>query len=166
MAKARFAEGLKILTTIAPIAFTTSAKVGDPCDLAQTQWATFLVALGAMTSDSTDTVTITVECSTGTSTASTDIAIAFNYRLTAAVGTDEHGAITAATSAGVALNAATHDNMTLVIDVDPAAIPAQDEDAKYIRVVATPSTHVASGVVCMTALLEPRYPGNASPDVT
>lgn len=163
MAKANYAEGLKILPILAPVAFTTSAVQSQYVDLKNNHWATFLVSLGLMTSDSTDTVTVTVECSTAGSSNASEIKLAYQYRLSAAVGTDSMGAITAATTDGVVLNAADDDSKLLVIDVDPATIPAKMADGRFLRVVATPSAQVASGVIAITALLEPRYPGNAIP---
>lgn len=160
----RFAEGLKVLPLLAPQAITTSATASSYVDLDGAHWATFLVSLGAWTSDSTDTVTFTVEASTAGSSNATEAAIAYTYRLASAIDTDSMGAITAATTAGVALTA-TDDNKVLVIDVDPAAVAAT-ADRRYLRVVATPSSHNASTLLSVCAFLEPRYPGNSIPSAT
>ena len=165
MAKIRYAEGLKVLPILAPADITTTQTNSEPVYLREAQWVTFMVQLGAMTSDSTDVVVITVESSTGQSTAATDEGIAFNYRLASAVATDSMGAITAATSDGVTLTA-TDDNKLLVIDVDPAYVAGKDTDATYLRVVATPTSDVASLIIGMTVVIEPRYPGNSMNSAT
>ena len=162
----RYAEGLKVLPILAPQNMTTSAVSSGEVWLREAQWVTFLVPFGAFTSDSTDVVVITVESSTSNSTAATDEAIAFNYRLSSAVDTDSMGAITAATSDGVTLGATSDDNKCLIIDVDPAYVAAQDTDAQYLRVVATPSDAVAGLQIAAIAVIEPRYPGNSMNSAT
>jgi len=164
----RYAEGLKVLPILAPSDISGSAATSSqPIWLREVQWVSFLVYFGAMTSDSTDTITVTVESSTGQSTASTDEAIAFNYRLASAVATDSMGAITAATSDGLAITADAYDNKALIIDVDPAYVAGKDTDAVYLRLVFTrSSTDLASFFVGATAILEPRYPGNSMNSAT
>jgi len=164
--KIHFAEGLTVLPILAPIAFTTSAMDTEAVDMAKNHWATFLVSFGAMTSDSTDTVTVTVMCSS-VDTSATGEEVAFVYRLSAAVDTDDMGAITAGTSDGVAVTAE-DDGKMLVIDVDPCVIASKhsDLDARYIWLKLTPSSAVAAGVVSVVACLEPRYPGNDIPSST
>lgn len=163
---ARFGEKYKILPHLAVQNITTSAASGDAVALKYCHWVTFLVNLGAMTSDSTDTVTFTVESSTGTSTNSNDVPIPFTYRLISAVGTDTYGDATTASTSGVALNAANHDNYMLMIDVDPSILPVEDSDAAYVRCVATPSAENAGCLLSMTTIADFRYPGQAQPDVT
>jgi hypothetical protein len=163
---ARFMEKYKILPHLAPQSITTSAASGDAVALKYCHWVTFLVSLGAMTSDSTDTVTITVESSTGTSTNSNDVPIPFMYRLSAAVGTDTWGDATTCSTAGFALNAATHDNMVLAVEVNPDILPVEDSDAAYCRCVATPSSNNAGCLITMTTIADFRYPGQTQPDVT
>lgn len=163
---ARYAQKLKMLPVIAPVAFTTSPVASQYVDVGENHWATFLVSFGLMTSDSTDTVTLTVECSTAASSNANEVKLAYKYRLSAAVGTDSMGAITAATSDGMSINAADDDSKMLVIDVDPATIPAKLTDGRFLRLVATPSAQMASGVISAVALLEPRYPGDVQPSAT
>lgn len=163
MNSARYAQGLKMLPVLAPVALTTSAVSCQSVDMDQNHWATFLVSFGVMTSDATDVITVTVEASTASATAATDTAIAFKYRLSAAVGTDTMGAISDATTAGVAITA-TSDNKMLVIDVDAAVLPAVGDDFKFLRVVLTPSAEHGGSIISAVALLEPRYPGNTIPD--
>ena len=110
--------------------------------------------------------TVTVEASTAGSSNATEAAISFSYRLSAAVATDTMGAITAATSAGVALVTA-DDNKVLVIDVDPAALNSNPgADYRFLRVVVTPSSDNSVTDVGVIAVCEPRYPGNAIPSST
>lgn len=160
----RFAEGLKVLPILAPIAFTTAAIDTEAVDMKEFHWATFLVQFGAMTSDSTDTVTVTVTCSS-VDTSATGTDIAFVYRLSSAVDTDSMGAITAATATGVAVTAA-DDAKLLVIDVDPQALPKANSIGSFLWLKLTPSAEMAAGVVGVIAVLEPRFPGNAIPSST
>jgi hypothetical protein len=165
MAKIRYAEGLKVLPILAPVALTTSAVTCAGVHMDVNQWATFLISFGVMTSDATDTVTVTVEASTSGSTAATSTAIAFKYRLSAAVATDTMGTITDATAAGVAVTA-TSDAMMLVVDVNPDALPAVGEDATWLHVTLTPSAEHGGSIISAVAVLEPRYPANLAPSST
>lgn len=159
----RYAELVKVYPVLAPADIVATATNTAPVDMDMVNWLSFWVQFGALTSDSTDICTITVESSTGTSTAATDSAIAFSYRLSAAVPTDTMGAITAATTAGIAVPTATDDNKGVWIDIDPAAVTAADTDAKYVRVVLTPNAEMASCIVGATAFIEHRFPGNSIP---
>jgi hypothetical protein len=160
----RYAQGLKVLPILAPIAFTTAAIDTEAVDMKEFHWATFLVQFGAMTSDSTDTVTVTVQCSS-VDTSATGDDIAFVYRLSSAVDTDSMGAITAATATGVAVTAA-DDAKLLIIDVNPDALPAVNSKGCFLGLKLTPSAEMAAGVVGVIAVLEPRFPGNAIPSST
>lgn len=162
----RFAEKLKVLPVLAPVQTTDAGT--QFVDLEQAQWLTFLVTLGAITSDSTDTINVTVECSTATSTAATDIQLPFHYRLSSAVATDSMGAIsTAAAATGVTVTA-TDDDKVLIIDVDPACVPSQTSytNHRYCRLFFDLSSEVATNIVGAIAIIEPRYPGNAIPSST
>lgn len=154
-------EGVSYLPVLAPVAFTTSALDTERVDMSLNHWATFLVDFGLMTSDSTDTVTVTVKCSS-VDTSATGDAIAFTYRLSSAVGTDSMGAITAATTAGVAVTAE-DDSKLLIVDVDPTKLPAAKSDGRFVYLELTPSADMGSGVVSVVAILDPRYPGNDIP---
>ena len=157
--KIRYAEGLKVLPVLAPVDTTTSAVSTEAVSLAQAHWCTFIVQFGNFTSDSTDTVVLTVESSTASATAATDEAIAFSYRLSAAVATDSMGAITAATSDGATFGADSDDSKCVIIDVDPSYVAGKDTDAKFVRVVATPSSNVGALLISALAFVEPRFPG-------
>jgi len=164
----RYAEGLKVLPILAPVADSTSVATSY-VDLDTAQWASFLVQFGAMTSDSTDTVTITVECSTESDSNATEIQVPFKYRLSAAVdGPDAMSAITSATASGGAAFDAEDDNKLVVIDVDPASLPSLTgyTDHRFLRLVLTKSAGLATNIIDVIAVLEPRYPGNAIPSST
>jgi hypothetical protein len=160
----RYAEGLKVLPILAPVADSTSVATSY-VDLDTAQWASFLVQFGAMTSDSTDTVTITVECSTESDSNATEIQVPFKYRLSAAVDTDTMGAITSAAAATGAVVTAADDNKLLIVDVDPASLPSLTgyTDHRFLRLVLTKSAGLATNIIDVIAVLEPRYPGNAIP---
>src|SRR5512139_2586647 len=77
--------------------------------------AAFLVSIGALTTaTAADHVDVTVESASATDAA--EVAVGFTYRLSGAVGTNTWGAVTAATSTGVAI-ASTDDNKMLWIEV-------------------------------------------------
>ena len=156
-------EQKKVYPVIAPVAFTTSAVESVYIDADKMNWLTWFVQFGVMTSDTTDTVTLTVECSTAATSNATEVTLPFKYRLSSAVGTDTIGAITAATTTGVAVNAGSHDAIVVEISVDPASIPAALADGRWLRIVATPSAAVAAGVISALFLGDPRYPQNLIP---
>lgn len=163
----RYAEGLKVLPILTVADVVATATYTAYVDLDKVNWATFLVSFGAIAStDSTGEVVITVECSTAGTSNATEGNVAFSYRLSAAVATDTMGAITAATAAaGAAINN-TADNTVVVIDVDPAAVAATAADRRFVRLLLTPTSEITSTIVGVTAIMEPRYPGNAIPSST
>jgi len=163
----RFAEGLKIYPILAPADIVATATNTSYVDFRHVNWATFLVPFGAIAStDSTGEVVVTVQCSTATTSNATETAVAFTYRLSAAVATDTMGALTAATAAAGAAVINTADNKALVIDVDPAAVAALGADFRYVRLVITPTAEITSTIVGAVAVLEHRYPGNSIPSVS
>lgn len=165
MKQLRYAEDTKVLPILAPQNIVATATASQYVDLKLAQHVTFAVQFGAMTSDSTDTCTVTVECSTAGSSNATELNLAFNYRLSSAVATDSMGAITAATTDGVAITAA-DDNKVLVIDLDPSAVANAGADYRYVRLVATPNAEMASCNIGAVAYIEPRYAGNSIPSST
>lgn len=167
MSMKHFAEGYKILPVLAPQDIVATATASSYVDLKYANWCTFLVPFGNVAStDSTGEVVVTVECSTAASSNATESQLAFNYRLSAAVGTDNMGAITAATASGGAAVGQASDNKCLVISVDPAAVAAVGADFRFVRVVATPTSEVTATLLGVIALLESKYPGNAIPSST
>lgn len=164
---AKYAEQLKVLPVLAPVAFTTSAVASQFVNLSQANWASFVISFGLMTSDSTDTVTLTVEaCPIGTTTDSNETAMKFDYRLSSAVGADAWGSITSATASGMSVNAANDDSKAVKIEIDPVWAANAVAGGKYVRVVATPSDAIASGVISAVAIIEPRYSANVIPSST
>lgn len=162
----RYAEGLKVLPVLTVADIVATATYTSYVDLDKVNWATFLVSLGSVAStDSTGEVVITVEASTAGTSNATEGAIAFQYRVSAAVNTDTMGAITTATASGAAISN-TADNTVVVIDVDPSVVAASAADRRFIRLLITPTAEITATVVGVTAVLEPRYPGNAIPSST
>ena len=167
----RFAQKLKVLPILAPVAVAEAAVATQYIDISKAHWATFMVSLGAAaTTASTDIVTVTVECSTAGSSNATETAVPFQYRLAAKVATDSMGAVTAGTSDGVALtmdNATGQESAVAIIEVDPASLPAKLTDGKYLRLVLTPSGSSSMSVYMgVIAVLEPRYAGATIPSAT
>lgn len=158
---ARYAEKLHIVPLLAPAASTAGGGVKSyAVRLKNTQWLSFLVNWGEMTSDVTELMTITVEATTavGNSTAATDTAIPFVYRLAGVPGTDDNwGDSTTCAETGLAITAL-QDNMALLIDVDPASIPALDSDAIAVRLCLDAGDQISNYAASATALIEDRYP--------
>lgn len=163
----RYAEGLKVLPILTPADIVATATYTSYVDLDKVNWATFLVSLGSVAStDSTGEVVITVEASTAGTSNATEGAVAFQYRLSAAVNTDTMGAITNATAGGGAAIVNTADNTVVVIDVDPAVVAASAADRRFVRLLITPTAEITATVVGAIAILEHKYPGNAIPSST
>lgn len=159
----RYGEGMKILPILTPADIAAVATYTSYVDLDQVNWATFLVSLGSVAStDSTGEVVITVEASTAGTSNATEGAVAFSYRLSAAVNTDTMGAVTAATAAGGAAIINTADNTVVVIDVDPSVVAASADTRRFVRLLITPTAEITATVVGAIAILEHRYPGNVS----
>jgi len=156
--KINFGEEIQSIGLLAPVnivATATGSAYVEMAKIGQGQLE-FDVFFGVVTStDSTGEVIVTAVTSTGGISTDTDTAIAFNYRLSGAVGTDTLGAITAATSAGVALPN-TGDGKRLLIYVDPAVAQAH-----ACRVVLTPTAETTVTNVAVTARFIPRHAQNA-----
>lgn len=155
---ARYAEKLHIVPVFSPAGTTTflSYAVG----LENSHWVTFLVNLGVMTSDSSDTGTVTVIATDtlGNTTDAQDVAVPFSYRLSGVMGTNEDwGDITAATASGMTFSAV-DDGKSIVIDVDPASIPALHSTAKGVRIAVDGTGLITQAGIAVNALVEDRYP--------
>jgi hypothetical protein len=162
--KPTYAEALKYLPLLAPQDIVATATATEYVKLARCEGLIEIaVQFGAIAStDSTGEVVVTIEANATNDTSSSDdatAAIAFNYRLSAAVGTDSMGAITAATTAGASV-VNTNDNKTLLCYVDPSAV-AGTAGQKYVRAVISPTAEVTSTIVCASARYIPRYAGNS-----
>lgn len=156
----RFGEKIQVVPLYAPVE-TTESKETACVALENAQWVTFLVMTGALATDSDDQYEITVKSAATNSTGADDVAIPYKYRLSSAIGTDSWGAITSATSTGFILEATTDGAKAVLIDVDPASVPALDSDGLYVYVdIAT--TTMVSGPVAVSAFIEPRYPQNSN----
>lgn len=158
-----FGENEAVIPVLAPVTITTSETNTKFVALRDANWITFVVQWGLLTSDSTDTVNFQVVSSTANTTNSGDVDLPFVYREFAAVGTDDLGAITTSSTAGVTVTATTADSMGLIIDVDPAVVFEEDSDAKYVYVRVTPSGFVGACPISALAIVRDRYPGNDIP---
>ena len=162
MNNVKFAQPVKILPILTPADIVDAATKTAIVDLKGANWATLALHFGAVTCD---VPTVTVKCSTGASTTNA-ITIGFQYRLSASLATepDSWGAVTSATSTGVAI-AVTDDGSMLLIDVDPAAVAAAGTDYRYLHALITPAADTTVCVVGASAFLETTYPGNSIPVV-
>jgi hypothetical protein len=161
----RYAQGLQVVPLRAP-AVTTADAESAWVKLENLHWMTFLIQWGEM-AESTDSFNIAVKSTTSATSGTTnanDYALPFSYRLSSAVGTDDWGDITAvSTATGYATVTAASDNMMMIVDVDPAVIPAHDSDAAYVYVdidcLAAESTDT-NYALDIIGVFEPRYPQN------
>ncbi len=118
-------------------------------------YAAFLLIFGAITSaTATDTEVVTLEAATAEGAA--EAAIAFNYRLSGALGANTWGAITAATSSGLAM-ASTDDNKLLWIEVDPEVVHGIKADANYLRVKLTATPDMGACLIAVIGITDPIY---------
>lgn len=154
---ARYAEKLHIVPVFAPAASTTFLTYA--VSLKNSHWVTFLINMGVMTSDASDVATVTVIATDtlGNTTDEQDVAIPFDYRLSAAVGDDDWGDKTTATASGMTFSAE-DDGKAIVIDVNPDTIPALMPTAKGIRISVDGKEDIAIAGISVFALIEDRYP--------
>ena len=153
----RFITVNNVVPLIAPQDITTAATATPWVAMGKQLHATFLIPFGSITAASADqAITVTVEAANAAAEGS-EAAIAFTYRLSAAVGANTWGAITASTTAGMSI-ATTDDNKILAIDINPAALDSALADASHVRVVITPDAGATATLVSALAVLEPRYP--------
>jgi hypothetical protein len=163
----RYGENVKILPVLTAADIVATATYTSYVDLDGVNWATFLVSLGSVAStDSTGEVVITVEASTAGTSNATEGAVAFHYRLSAAVNTDTMGAVTAATAAGGAAINNTADNTVVIIDVDPSVVAASAADRRFVRLLITPTAEISATVVGVTAILDTRHKSTSIPSST
>jgi hypothetical protein len=163
-----YLENEKVLNLLAPQDAVATAKASAYVNVANAVGTIeFDVPFGAITStDSTGEVVVTIEASTAGSSNSGEAAIAFKYRLSAAVGTDTMGAITSAAAAGVAI-VNTTDNVVLHAFVEPSQLSALGADYNWLRVVITPTAEMAATLIGGAIVrFRPRYAQNAIPSST
>lgn len=109
----------------------------------------FICQLGAA---ATADFTVTAEECTATGGTSND-AVAAEYRVGAAAGTDTMGAVTVLATTGLAIANATYDNKLLVVTVDSDSLT---DTHKYVRLTFTdPGT--ADLFIAVVAACHPRY---------
>ncbi len=161
----RYVMNKNVIPVLAPQNIVATATSTQYVDLNLAHGVDFLVQFGGMTSDSTDTATVTLEANAVSDTTSSDnseTTLAFNYRLSPALGTNTgYGSVTAATASGVAITA-TDDNKILYIKVDPSAV-ASAGSYRFVRLTITPNAEMASCNLAAIAFVEPRYSGDTIP---
>lgn len=151
-----FAMYENIVPLLEPQDIASNATASSYMDLKTANRAAFLVAFGAITSaTATDREVVTVEAATAPDGA--EVAIAFSYRLSGALGTNTWGAITAAEATGVALDPAADDNKLMWIEIDPAAVHSAKADASYVRVKLTDTPDMAACLVTVLGVIDPIY---------
>lgn len=157
MKDARFGIGNNILPLIAPVDTATS-EIGTPfIDLRKALHTTILVYVGVITAASVDQPVIVTLCAATSAASTSETAIAFRYRLSGATGANTWGAITAATATGATI-ASTDDGKMLLIDVNPADLPAVGADNFFVRAVITPNAGDSVTLVAALAISDPQYP--------
>lgn len=163
MSKLNFAEEYQVVPLLAHADIVATAAVTRYVKLGNIGRGQLEIEVnfGALTTtDSTGEVVVTVVGNDTNDTSTSDnneVAAAFGYRLSGAVGTDAMGAITQASATG-AVVANTDDNKSLLIYVDPAVI-----GQKYVRAVITPTADLTSTIVGAVARFIPRKAQNAQP---
>lgn len=152
----RFASGLNTIPLLSPQDTAATALTTPYVKLGGAHGGTLFVHFGTVTGVSDDQpVTVTLLAATvqaGTSAS----AVAFNYRLSSAVGSNAWGDITAATTAGAALTSISVDGKMLAIDIDPSKILAAKADAIYVAAVVTPDAALTVTNVSAFVQFEPR----------
>ena len=149
MGKRNLGERIHIVPLLAPAQISATTTIAG-INMGLFNQVDFIIALGDL---AVADFTLTMAEDTASTATSAD-AIAFEYRVSAAAGTDTMGAVTAVASTGLALANATYDNMTVIVSVDSDALT---DTHKYIRPVLTRGGS-ATAYVSVTALCYPRYP--------
>ena len=147
-----YSELIHVIPVFAPLDITSTDVNTDVVDAGEATRLQFIVSFGVITGD-TCTVPL-YECDNTTPSNST--AIAFNYRLSATVGTDLMGAITAVASTGY-VAPATVDGMAVLVDVDPAML---SEGFPYVKVGLVTGGSMSECVVGVTVNAIPRNAQN------
>ena len=162
-----YAENVKVLPILAPADIGASATGTQYVNLKHVAGMLELqIQFGNIAStDSTGEVVVTVEASSAGSSNASEAAIAFRYRLSAAVATDTMGAISSATTAGAAVGQG-DDNKALLIYIDPSDVTAASDQYSFVRAVVTPTAEVTATLVGGVARFIPSYAGNAIPSST
>ena len=137
-----------IVYLVKPADHQSAGIDGDSFNIGRANWATVVLQFGAVTGNAVLTV------NTGASAGTKTTAETFTYRLAsgdqAAASADLFGATS--TSAALTLTAATYDNKTLIVEIDPATL-TDAQPWVTINLSDAASELFVSGV----AILQPRY---------
>lgn len=146
-----------IVPLLAPHDMVATAHATPMVDLNTAYELTFLVYFGSLTSASASVTgpTVTVLCSSGSATTG-GTTIPFNYRLSAATGTNTWGAVTTCASTGFQVPIA-DDDMALLIQIDPAEVQADHTLGRYVWVLITPDAEDSVSLGAVLAFVSPRY---------
>jgi len=150
MGKMNLAQDIHIVPLTAPYQASATFTPGF-INMKEYEKVEFIVSLGAIAGDS---FVITLNQSAVTA-GSTVTAIAGRYRLTAAAGTDTMGDVTTLAVGGFTTLNGTHEDMTLIIDVNSQDMTTDDKP--YVGLVCTDSGS-ADVFIGVTALCWPKYP--------
>ncbi len=150
MGKMNVAQDIHIVPLLAPAQYSTTQTCGH-INMKQYEKVEFIVNMGAIGGDAFVMVVGQSAVTAGSSTT----AIAARYRLTAAAGTDTMGATTALTTSGFTTINGTHENMTVIIDVDSSDMTT--ESLPYVGLTITDNAS-ADVFMSVTALCWPKYP--------
>jgi hypothetical protein len=131
--------------------FTDVVDAGEATELE------FIVSLGAITTDDT----VIKLYSDANTVAAGGTAIAFKYKLSAALGTDTSGAWTACASTGLTLTATTDTNKTLRVNVDPKLCV----DLPYVYLGIDPGESQTVGLYSVVCVAVPRYSQSVPPSM-
>ena len=157
MRDARFAILDNILPLVAPIDTAAVEKRTPFLDMRKALHTTILVYFGVVTAASADQ-NLVVTVTAATSAASTsETAVAFRYRLSGATGANTWGDVTSVAATGLSLDTTSMDGKMLLIDIDPAALPAVGADNVFVSVVVTPDGGGTVTLLSALAISDPHY---------
>ena len=146
-----------IVPLVAPVDTAGTAIASPWVDLKTAHEIDFLIMFGVVTSTSADeTGTVTVEAATAAASGS-ESQIDFQYRISAAVGSNTWGDLTDVSATAGYVLTTTDDNKAMLITVDPAEVQTALADARFVRVVVTPNAAGTVTLVGEAAIINPRY---------
>ena len=149
MGKRNLGEQIHVVPLLAPVLLSASSDITG-INMGLFNKVDFIMCLGELV---TANFALTVVADTAAANTSAT-AIAFEYRVSAAAGTDTMGAVTASESTGLTLTDGTYDNCTIIVSVDSDSLTA---GKPYCRLVLTdPGT--ADALISVVAACYPRYP--------
>lgn len=148
-----------VIPLIAPVDETVGTFATPYINMGTFHRATIFVYFGNADSDTAaDSITITLEGSSTSTSDAAEEALPFNYRVSAAFATgNTWSAVTAVTSAGLALTPDSFDGFMYGIDVDPSVIVGLMPEAKYVRLQMTADSAYTALLTTVFAVTEPRY---------